>query len=290
MWRRSSRDRIAIVVLVVATLAVLTLDFRTHVLDGVGDTLGQVVGVFQTGVRTVARPFENIVSSVTDLTRLRAENEQLKRENETLKRQAETYADTARENARMRQMLTLGSSLDVTTVAARVIGASLSGLERSVLIDRGTSAGVTRDTAVLAPEGLVGRVVWAGARTSKVLLLTDAQSAIGVRIGETGENGVVTGTGDPVLRLELISRAALDSGAVRRGDVILTSGQEGGIFPPGVPIGRVEEVASASRGTSYRISVRPFASLTRLDILSVVLRTENAPERPPRPTPSEASR
>lgn len=285
MWRRTSRDRIVFVGLVLATISLLTLDFRTGVIDGMSSAFGEVLGVFQTGVRTVARPFESFVGGVREFGSLRAENEELRRENQILRRQAETYTDLARENARLRELNTLEGSLDLDTVRARVIGASLSGLERSALLDKGRSSEVTVDRAVLTPEGLAGRIVWAGRQTAKTLLLTDPQSAIGVKIGETGETGIVTGTGGRLLRLELVSRSALDQGAVKRGDIVLTSGYQGGIFAPGIPIGRVEEVTLASRGTTYTILVRPFARLSRLDIVSVVVGQGEVVEVAPSPVP-----
>lgn len=285
MWRRTSRDRVVFLGIVLATVTLLTLDFRTGVIDGLSGAVSQVMGVFQTGVRTAVRPIEGLVDGIRDLGSLRAENERLRRENATLRRQAETYTDLARENAVLRELNTLEGSLALETVRARVVGASLSGLERSAVLDKGREAGVVEDRAVLAPEGLAGRVVWTGGRTAKVLLLRDSQSAIGVRIGETGETGVVNGTGGRLLRLELVSRAALDQGAVKRGDTVLTSGHQGGIFPPGIPIGRVEDVELAPRGTAYTILVRPFARLSRLDIVSIVVGQGEVVEAVPTPSP-----
>lgn len=289
MWRRTSRDRFVIIGLVLATIAVLTLDYRTGLVDGLSNATSQVVGVFQAGVRTVVRPVQGAVDAVADFGDLREENARLRRENEVLRRQGETYTNLARENARMRQLLQLSSSLGLETLSARVIGSSLSGLERSALLDKGRDDGIVDDAPVLGPEGLVGRISWVGRRTSKVLLLIDSQSAVGVRIGETGEVGILEGTGEDDLRLELVSLEALNEGAIKRGDVVLTSGQEGGIFPPGVPIGRIEEVSQTERGNAYSIEVAPFAEFTRLDILSIVVGQEEIIEAPPTPRPGPAS-
>lgn len=285
MWRRTARDRLFIAFLLLATVTVLTLDFRTGILDGVASATTQVFDVFQQGVRGFVRPFESVVSSIGDITSLRKENERLREENLKLRRQAETYAAVARENARINQLLQLESGAGVQAVHARVIGASLSGLERSASINKGRGAGITDEKAVLAPEGLVGRTVWAGANSAKVLLLTDAQSAVGVRIGASGETGLARGTGGRNLELELVSRAALDQGAVKPGDEVLTSGYQGGIYPSGLPVGRVEDVHLAARGTSYTITVRPYVRFSQLDIVSVAVSTGEVIEAPPSPTP-----
>jgi rod shape-determining protein MreC len=285
MWRRTARDRLFIAFLLLATVTVLTLDFRTGILDGVASATTQVFDVFQQGVRGFVRPFESVVSSIGDLTGLRNENDKLREENLKLRRQAETYAAVARENARINALLQLESGAGVRAVHARVIGASLSGLERSASINKGRSVGITDEKAVLAPEGLVGRTVWAGSNSAKVLLLTDAQSAVGVRIGASGETGLARGTGGRNLELELVSRAALDQGAVKPGDEVLTSGYQGGIYPSGLPVGRVEDVQLAARGTSYTITVRPYVRFSQLDIVSVAVSTGEVIEAPPSPTP-----
>jgi rod shape-determining protein MreC len=277
--------------LVLATVTVLTLDFRTGVLDGVSSGTSQFFGALQTGVRAFVRPFESVVQSIRDLGALRKENEELEEENRKLRLLADTYTDTSRENTRIHSLLELEHSAGLEAVHARVIGASLSSLERSASINKGRSSGIARDRAVLAPEGLVGHITWAGRSTAKVLLLTDAQSAVGVRIGESGETGLVRGTSDPrVLRLELVERGALDQGAVKPGDVVLTSGYQGGIYPEGLPVGRVEKVQLARRGgPDYTILVRPFVRFSQLDIVAVTLSATEVIEAPPTPTPRPES-
>jgi rod shape-determining protein MreC len=285
VWRRTARDRLFIVILVLLTVTVLTLDFRTGILDGVAGTTSQVFGVLQSGARAFVQPFEAVVRNIGDLGGLRDENRRLRAENLRLRRQAETYTDVARENSRIQSLLQLEGSVGVRSVYARVIGASLSGLERSATINKGRSSGILPDRAVLSAEGLVGRVVWSGGRTAKVLLITDGESAVGVRIGESGETGLARGTGGRNVEIELVSRAALDQGAVKPGDVVVTSGYQGGIYPPGLPVGRVENVTLAPRGTSYTISVRPFVRFSQLDVLAVAVGTEIV-ESPPTPTPN----
>ncbi len=284
MWRRTLRDRVFIAILLLCTVTVLTLDFRTGILDGVAGTTSQAFGVLQSGVRAFVSPFEAVVRTIDDLGSLRDENAQLRAENNRLRRQAETYAELARENSRIQRLLQIEGSEGVRAVHALVISASLSGLERSATINKGREDGVVPDRAVLSAEGVAGRVVWAGARTAKVVLLTDGQSAVGVRIGTSGETGLARGTGGRNMEIELVSRTSLDQGAVKNGDYVVTSGYQGGIFPPQLPVGRVENVTLAPRGTSYSISVRPLVRFSQLDVLAVVTGTELV-EAPPSPSP-----
>ena len=107
MWRRTARDRVFIGLLVLATVVILTLDFRTGVLQGVSGVATQVVGVFQGGVRSFVRPFQSIFRTFGDLATLRDQNRTLVEENRRLRLETETFGDVARENVRIRTLLQL---------------------------------------------------------------------------------------------------------------------------------------------------------------------------------------
>ena len=289
MWRRTARDRVFIAFLVLATVTVLTLDFRTGVLNGVSNETQSVFAFFEGGVRGFVRPFQSVLQSIGDLGSLRNENRKLRDENLKLRREVELYPNVARENSRLQALLQLQDSVGIRAVQARVIGASISALEQAVTINKGRNGGIVPDRAVLAPEGLVGHVSWAGATSAQVTFSPTLNSAVGVRVGESGETGLVRGDGPRRdLLLDLVSRPALDQGAVKAGDMVVTSGYQGGIYPAGLPVGRVEKVELASRGVSYKISVRPFVRFSQLDIVSVAVSGAKVVEAPPSPTPGAA--
>jgi rod shape-determining protein MreC len=286
VWRRTARDRVFIAFLILSTVTVLTLDFRTGVLNGVSNETQSAFSFLQTGVRGFVRPFQSVLDSIGDLGSLRNQNAKLRAENLKLQHELEVYPDVARENDRLTTLLQLQDSAGIRAVEARVIGASISALEQSVTINKGRNDGIVPDRAVLAPEGLAGHITWAGASSAQVTFLTDLNSAVGVRVGNSGETGLVRGNGPRSdLKLELISRPALDQGAVKQGDMVVTSGYQGGIYPAGLPVGRVEKVELAARGTNYTIFVRPFVRFSQLDILSVAVSTSQVVEAPPSPTP-----
>jgi rod shape-determining protein MreC len=136
-----------------------------------------------------------------------------------------------------------------------------AGLQ-SALVAAGTREGVVEGSPLAVPEGLVGRVVSAGLSLSRAQLLTDASAAAGARIVRTGELGVVRGDGRGGLRLNNVATTS----SVRAGDEVESAGIDG-IYPRGIPIGRVEAVA---RGSSLFLEVRlrPSADFSRLtDVL-----------------------
>jgi rod shape-determining protein MreC len=134
-----------------------------------------------------------------------------------------------------------------------------------VTIDKGSRDGLSPDMAVIAPAGIVGRVVVPSARNAKVQLLVDRNAAAGALIERSRAQGVVVGTGESWLHLEYVSEVA----EVAVGDVVVTSGIDG-IFPKGFVIGKVTAVEKS--GSAYRlITVEPAVDFTSLEEVLVVL-------------------
>lgn len=163
------------------------------------------------------------------------------------------------------------------TLAARVIAADPTAAFRTITVDRGHRDGVRRDMAVLAPAGVVGRVIdEPAAHAAKVQLLVDRSAAAGAVLERTGAGGVVMGTdGDPPLRMEYVNNLA----DVQVGDLVTTSGLDG-IYPRGFVIGRVDRVERGS-GLYREIRVRPRVDVSALDaVLILVDRAGTGDESP----------
>ena len=124
--------------------------------------------------------------------------------------------------------------------------------------------------AVIAPGGVVGRLVVPSARAAKVQLLIDRNAAAGAIIERTRAQGVVVGSGDDRLRLEYVSEVS----DVVAGDVVVTSGIDG-IYPKGFIIGRIEQVEK-SGGSYKRITIKPAVDFTSLEEVLVVLAPSQA--------------
>lgn len=193
-------------------------------------------------------------------------------ENEALKAQlAEAQVELQEQRAlaeRSRGLLaTLGlrDRSNLKTLAADVIGAGATTDFKTVTIDRGTADGVRSDLAVMAPAGVVGRVVVPSARAAKVQLLIDRNAAAGVLIERSRSQGIAVGAGDELLRMEYVSEVA----DVAVGDRVVTSGVDG-IYPKGYFVGKVEAVEKS--GNSYKqILVRPAVDFSSIEEVLVVL-------------------
>jgi rod shape-determining protein MreC len=173
----------------------------------------------------------------------------------------------ARRGAELEQVLGLKAQTSLKTLAANVIAGDASGIFRTVTIDRGSREGVRSDMAVIAPQGVVGRVVdQPPLEAAKVQLLIDRNAGAGGIIERSGAGGVVVGSeGDPALRMDYVANLA----DVKVGDRVVTSGLDG-IYPPGFVIGHVEKVASGP-GLYKQIEIRPVVDFSALQSVLVVL-------------------
>ena len=135
---------------------------------------------------------------------------------------------------------------------------------RTITIDKGTRDGLRQDMAVIAPLGVVGRLIVPAVRSAKVQLLVDRNAAAGALIERSRAQGVVLGSGEERLRMNYVSEVA----DVVVGDVVVTSGIDG-IYPKGFVIGKVDAVEK-SGSTFKRISVRPAVDFLSLEEVLVI--------------------
>lgn len=192
------------------------------------------------------------------------ENAELKGQLEAVQVELQELRALADRARGLQQLLDLRDRSKLKTTAAEIIGASASPDFQTLTLDKGTNYGVRTDMAVIAGDGVVGRIVVPSARAAKVQLLVDRNAAAGALIERSRAQGVAKGTGESRLQLEFVSEAA----DVAVGDLVVTSGIEG-IFPKGFTIGRVDVVEKA--GPAYkRITVKPAVDFSRLEEVLIV--------------------
>ncbi|HEX6208301.1 MAG TPA: rod shape-determining protein MreC [Actinomycetota bacterium] len=269
IYRRERSTRLLVVALVVTSLVIITLDIRggqRGPLAAAGTISLANISPLQDGIATVFRPIGSFFSNLASLGSLRAENERLQAEVAELQAVRVRFLEYERRLKQLTALLEFKETQEVETIGATVISEVPTNFEASVTIDRGTADGVELDMAVVAAEGLVGRVVSVSERWSKVLLLIDVDHAVHARLASTGETGILRGQRERDLRFDLI-----DPGTpVEAGEPVVTSGQDG-VYPPGIEIGAVSHVAPNESGFQEQILVRPYVDVSRLSEVLVVL-------------------
>lgn len=193
-------------------------------------------------------------------------NDQLTAENRQLKSELMQVQEIRLANERLRKLLDFKAEIDLSTLPAQVISEDASSWFRTVVIDKGSDDGVREGMPVVVAEGVVGRTISVAAQQSRVLLITDASSAVASLVQKNRTRGICRGQGDSLtldfaLRLEDIAE----------GDLIVTSGT-GGIFPKGLTVGYVEDVSPVEYGLFQPVSVTPTVDFSRLEEVLVLLR------------------
>ena len=203
---------------------------------------------------------------------VKAENDALRRRVAELEVQLQQEHALAARSQRLQALMDLKSQATVPTLAAEVIAGNPDPVMRTITIDRGSADGVQPDMAVIAPGGVVGRIIGPVARhAARVQLLIDRNAAAGALIERSRSGGMVVGAEtNPPLRMELVSNLA----DVQPGDAVVASGVDG-IYPKGYAIGRVEKAERGS-GLYFTITVRPSVDFSSVEEVLVVL-------TPPRP-------
>jgi len=231
---------------------------------------------FERAVLTFAAPFQSVIdNSYESLTGVwknylwlvdaRRRNAELLRENSALKVKLQQVEEISLQNERLRKLLSFVDDLDKPALPAQVIGEDISNWARTIVIDKGSRSGLRHGMPVVAAEGVVGRVIKVAPNSSRVLLVTDASSAIAALIQRTRTRGVARGLGR-----DLSVEYALNEADIQVGDLMVTSGM-GGVFPKGLPLGKVAAVDKDQFGLFQQVRVTTMVDFRHLEEVMVIL-------------------
>jgi rod shape-determining protein MreC len=262
------RQRSGYLFLVVILGQILLVSAQVNSKSGVPVIESVTFGVFSEVQRGLSGGFlgiRRVWTGYVGLRHLKVENEALKRDLAAAQVAVQEQRALADRTRGLERLLDLREHLKLKTVAAEIIGAAATPDFRTLTIDKGTRDGVRADMSVIAPAGIVGRLVVPSLRSAKVQLLVDRNAAAGAIIERTRAQGVVVGGGDDRLRLEYMSEVY----DVVVGDVVVTSGIDG-IYPKGFVIGRIESVEREG-GAYKRITIKPAVDFSALEEVLVVL-------------------
>ena len=196
-----------------------------------------------------------------------ADNVQLRAEITTLQGELQQKDALAARTRSLEAALQLQQTVSGRTIAARVIAGDPTPGAFIITIDRGTNDGLRENMGVIAPGGVVGRImVGLTPKAARVQLLVGRNAGAGALLERVASEGVVTGGGDdPPLRMQFVNK----SYDVAAGDRVVTSGHDG-LFPAGFVIGTVSRVARGG-GLYLQVDVRPAVNFSHLDVVLVLL-------------------
>lgn len=251
--------------LVAACLLLLTLQMRGYG-SVARDVFAVVTTPIQTGLAKASRATFGLWSTYLDWKNVRAENRRLREEVQELRVQGLRVVETDDENRRLRRLLALQEHLPLTTLSGEVIAREWGGWIRSLTVNRGRGDNVPRLTAVISPNGLIGRVVDVRPGVSIVQVLTDPTSTVGAHVLRTRTPGIVECDPRGTLRFKFMAR---DGASIQSGDVLVTAGQ-GGLFPRGIPIGTVRSIDNRGAALFHYAELTPTVDFARVDEVLLV--------------------
>jgi rod shape-determining protein MreC len=268
--RRTGRSRLTLALLILTSLAVLTLDFRDA---GPVRSIRSVVGTVFSPLRGLAdaasTPFTNVWGGITDYGDVKSENEKLH------ERLAELEGTEVEAKAAIEQFAALAEQLNIPwvgtipTAPARVISGPVGNFSHTIEIGKGSGDGIKAGMPVVTGAGLVGQVVQTSSNTATVRLITDPDFRVGVRMTPGSIPGTArgSGTGEP-----LVVDTAIDPKTEIPADAVLTtSGADRSAFPASIPVAAVVDKRTASGGLTADLLAEPYADTERLPFVTVLL-------------------
>jgi len=225
----------------------------------------ELFGPFQKGVEKSILFVRGIWERYLYLVDLQEENRMLRDIVEELKRERNELTEARMENARLRSLLGFTQNVPKPLLPAQVIGKDLTGWFQTLVIDRGTHDGIENGMAVLSVQGIVGQIMESSSHFSRVLLISDPNSAVAAMVQRSRARGVVEGRGIGGCVLKYVHR----SEDIVAGDAVLSSGLDG-VYPKGARIGTVSRVQRKETELFQEVEVAPSVNFNKLEEIVVV--------------------
>jgi rod shape-determining protein MreC len=292
----SRRTRLVLSVLLLAALALITVDYKDSGAGPLRDLNsfgGAVFGPIENIAGDVTRPAAQLVDGVKGAPSASAKISALEAQNAELRAELSQAQLSKADYTQLQQLLQLAGRGGYRIVAANVVAAS-SGYESTVTLDAGSVDGIKPNETVVNGDGLVGHVVAVASSTCTVLLATDESSVVGIRMAGNNVVGDVTGmglSGPGTLQLTLLQANA----GVQLGEPLVTlASVDDSPYVPGVPVGTVVKLEGSPNSLTTLAVVRPYVDFSSLGVVGVVVvaprinpRNSVLPPPPhPKPTPT----
>jgi rod shape-determining protein MreC len=256
----------------VLSVVIMYLDQRGHYLERVRYVLQSAAYPIQLAVNSPPAAWRWLRESFQTRQTLEAENARLRQSAHDLELRTMRYEALSRENGELRGLRAALPAVADRWLPAEIVNIQQSSLRQRLLLNRGGSNGVFKGQAVLDDQGLIGQTTHVGLWSTEVILITDPEHAVPVRVERTGLRTIAVGAGDATsLALPYLPANA----DIRSGDLLVTSGL-GGVFPEGYPVARVTEVHRDAVQPLAQVRAAPLAHLdTDTELMLVWFRADH---------------
>jgi len=273
---RPRSARFLVIVLVSASLAVITLDYRqgtTGPLAALGRGTQAALAPLQSAVTAIIRPIESFFSAVTHLPTLQEDNERLRDRIADLEAERGSAPNWQELYETASGLLELRGA-NPGSIPATVISNGVSNFEWSITIDRGSDDGIQINQPVIAGTAesprLVGRVIRVTDRSAKVQLAIDRRHAAAAVLGRSREIGVIAGRGDDDMEMSFVAPSTKVEGNEPVFTVSYSVNGQQGLYPPGLLIGTVSQLQADGNELERSVLVAPAVDFSALQLVLVL--------------------
>jgi len=255
-------------------VALIMLIVSTRSLVGFPERVGlTVLSFFQRGFDAVGDFFSETANSIVELRRLEQSHKELLKRVEDLGNLERSYTELKLENDRLKEQLGFQKEAPYHSIAAKIIARDPENLYSTLVLNKGSIDGVTKNQAVIAyqagMEGLVGRVIEVGRSSCVVSPIYDSSAYVAVRLERSRYEGLASGSGtadDPIV-IRYVKKRAKDE--IQFGDLVVTSGLQS-IYPAGISVGRVTKLRVYDYLTSLELEMDPVIDFGRIEYVFIV--------------------
>jgi rod shape-determining protein MreC len=275
VYRQDRRRRITLVMLIITSLVLITLDQQgTGVVATLRSAAQDVIAPLQDLADDAISPATDFFDSLGRADELQSENERLRRANAGLESQIAANKSAVADAQGVKELVDLPDIADYDSVFASVVDGSTGNFERTFQIDKGSDDGIANDMAVVVGAhggALVGKITSVSKSRATVQRMDDPEFGVGVQLldpsGALGPIGLANGQKDSTF-LELQIRDSTQK--LSKGEYAITRGLNESPFPRGLAVGTVVHAVDPSTATAERAALRPIVDLDRLTIVKVL--------------------
>ncbi|MEE8120986.1 MAG: rod shape-determining protein MreC [Anaerolineales bacterium] len=263
--RRLSPRVLSVSILLLIALSLLILNLSGF-LQPVQNLVARPMITVQSWFALRFSALRDLLASPRDMATLRGEVNRLEAENALLQQEIISLREQAAEADVLAALLNYARSHPQSRyLATNVIGRDVSPFIRSILIEVGSDAGITRGMPIVTSRGLIGRVADVFATYSRVQLITDPEIAVNIKFQESRTEGVLTAQLNGELIVDLIDLNA----EINQGELVLTSGL-GGKYPADIPIGRILSIHHRDYDLFQQATIQSSVEFDQLNIILVI--------------------
>jgi rod shape-determining protein MreC len=267
--RRRSRPRFTVLVMVLASITVLTLDAKNvPVLGTIRSGMLQALSPIESGFSTATHPLRNAWNGVANYDELKKRNQKLQAEVDRLKGAGAKNADLQTTVDKLKKQLGVKFVANYKVTVAQIATGNFSSFDDDTAqINQGTNAGIAVGNPVIDSAGLVGKIIRTSSDRSVMQLITDPDLEIGVRLQS---NDIGVGQGEGAGKGFIVNQQIELTDKVTKGELVSTCGCARATFPGDIPIGTVSKITRSQSEQTQILNVKLDADLTQLDYVQVL--------------------